>query len=729
MAICYNGGMKKILNYSILAGLFLIPFLAFFVPSSMFFPFISGRGFAFRIIVEIIFGLYVILAFLDSEYRPKMSWLTKSILFFTAAILISDILGANPYKSLWSNYERMEGFVLIAHLVAYYFVASAVLTKQKWNWLFNTTIFASLAMSFYGLFQLLGVAAINQGGVRVDGTLGNATYLAIYLVFHIFLGIYMIVGSNIKWQKWGYGIVAVFELVILYYSATRGAILGLIGGLFLTGLLLAWKERENKTLRRVAFGIIGIFILLVGGFIAMRNSSLVKQNPVLSRFSTLGIAEFKTQGRYFVWPMAIKGFMERPILGWGQENFNFVFNKYYNPGLFEQEEWFDRTHDIFLDWLIAGGIVGFLAYASMYFAFFYYLWRRTSPLTYSQKSVLTGMFVAYIFHNIFVFDNLISYIMFFTFIAFMHSISTTEKKIDSTYSSKTFNPDISNYIIAPVVVILTIATIYFVNVPALQANRTLIQALTPQADGNAEKNLELFHKVFDYNSFGNTEAVEHLAQLTSQIQGSEAPDALKQKFYEYSKEKILEKVAQTPNDARYLVFAGSFFNRFGQYDEAIKYLSRALVESPNKQSIYFEIGTSYLGKGDTAKAFEMFKKAYELKPDSLESKIIYTIGAIYTKNAKVLQQMAGQISEDIIIRDNRFITAYANIGDYGSVINILLARIQKDPTNTQLRLDLASTYMAVGRKQEAINIIQQLIKEHPEFKAQGEEYIRQIQNS
>src|SRR3989338_1506886 len=86
---------KKILNYSVLTGLFLIPFIGFIVPGAMFFPFISGKGFTFRILVEIIFGLWINLAFLDAQYRPKMSWITKSVLFFVVAIFVSDLLRAN----------------------------------------------------------------------------------------------------------------------------------------------------------------------------------------------------------------------------------------------------------------------------------------------------------------------------------------------------------------------------------------------------------------------------------------------------------------------------------------------------------------------------------------------------------------------------------------------------------------------------------------------------------
>ncbi|MCX6701622.1 MAG: O-antigen ligase family protein [Candidatus Zambryskibacteria bacterium] len=383
---------KNILKYLTLGGLFAIPFIAFIVPSGMFFPFISGKGFAFRILVEILFGLFVMLAFIDKEYRPKFSWLTKSFILFTFIILIADLLGQNPYKSLWSNYERMEGFVLLAHLLLYYLVVSSVInTKELWNKLFNTSIFASVLMSFYGLFQLAGKIGISQGGVRLDGTFGNATYLAIYLVLHIFLCLYMLVSESQKnWQKWTYGSIIVLETIMLYFTATRGAILGLIGGLLLAGILIVWKEKENKTLRKIAYWLAGGVVVVILGFILLRGTPLVKNSPVLSRFSNLGFSEFQTQGRYYVWPMAVKGIMDRPLLGWGQESFNFVFNKYYDPGLFGQEEWFDRTHDLVLDWLIAGGIIGFLAYVSMYVAFFYYIWRKKSVLNTAQKSIITG---------------------------------------------------------------------------------------------------------------------------------------------------------------------------------------------------------------------------------------------------------------------------------------------------------------------------------------------------
>ncbi len=721
---------KNILKWVVYIGLLFIPFIPFIVPSSMFFPFISGKGFAFRIVVEVIFGAYVLWALIDQSVRPKMTWITKSVLLFTFIMLIADLFGANPYKSLWSNYERMEGFVLLAHLLLYYIVVSSVVnTKDLWNKYINTILVSSGIMSVYGLFQASGLATINQGGVRVDGTFGNAAYLAIYLVFTIFLSIYILLDSNLpKWQRWVYGPLVLLQSVILYFTATRGAILGIIGGLVVTALLILWKERESKKLKNAFMYVLGAFVVLVICFFAFRKTEFVNKNPVLSRFSTLSFSEFKTQGRYFVWPMALKGIAERPVLGWGQENFNFVFNKYYDPQMFGQEEWFDRTHNVVLDWLIAGGVLGFGSYVLIYIALLYYIWRKESQLKNSEKSVLTGLVIAYVFHNLFVFDNLISYIMFFTILAYVHSRNERTVDISGSFYNKIIGAETFNYIAVPVVAVAIAGVVYFVNIPAISANTTLIQAISPQSEGGIDKNLSLFKEAFSQNSFGSSETLEQLVTSAAQVIGAQTgpTNEQKQAFYELAKTKLEEKIKQVPNDARYLVFAGSFYNRIGQNDEAIRYLDQALLLSPRKQTILFELGSAHLGKKDFQKVSQYFKQAYDSKPESKESAILYAISAIYTKNDSVLKELASKLDPQVIVSDNRFLSTYVNVGDYNSALNILNIRLQADPKNKDTRLSLASVYATMGQKQNAINVLRSIIADDPTFKEQGEYYISEL---
>src|SRR3990170_1013873 len=181
----------RYLKYVIFTGLFLVPFVPFLVSSSFFFPFITTKVFAWRIIVEIIFVAWLSLALVDTEYRPRKSVILYSVLGFLIAIGLADLFGVAPVKSFWSNFERMEGFIALLHIGAYFIVASSVLDTEKlWKSFWNTTLVASFIMFIYGLFQLAGAIEINQGGTRVDGTFGNSTYMAVYMLFHIFLAGY-----------------------------------------------------------------------------------------------------------------------------------------------------------------------------------------------------------------------------------------------------------------------------------------------------------------------------------------------------------------------------------------------------------------------------------------------------------------------------------------------------------------------------------------------------------
>src|SRR5581483_7109947 len=160
-------------------------------------------------------------------------------------------------------------------------VASSVMATEKlWQRFLEWSLWSSVLVSVYSLFQLAGKLPINQGGVRVDATFGNATYLAIYLVFNIFFALILIMRDSILWKRITYGIIAVVEFIILIYTGTRGSVLGLIGGLILSSLLIALFDKKESKRRIVAASILGGVIVLVGGFLLLKNASFIQKSPV-----------------------------------------------------------------------------------------------------------------------------------------------------------------------------------------------------------------------------------------------------------------------------------------------------------------------------------------------------------------------------------------------------------------------------------------------------------------
>src|SRR3989344_5107438 len=172
--------------------IFALPAVALVAPMNMFFPFITGKAFLFRVAVELAFLLYIALAVSDKTYRPKWDALTIAFAIFTGVAFLADIFALNPGKALWSNFERMDGFVTVIHLFLYFIVASFVLKSRKdWKVWMLSVVAISVYMLFFCFLQLAGEAKINQGGVRVDGFLGNASYLAVYLLFPFFFFLYL----------------------------------------------------------------------------------------------------------------------------------------------------------------------------------------------------------------------------------------------------------------------------------------------------------------------------------------------------------------------------------------------------------------------------------------------------------------------------------------------------------------------------------------------------------
>lgn len=725
----------KLTRYFILGGVFLTPFLVLIVADFLFFPFITGKNFTFRILVEIIFALWLILTIFDKNYRPHFNWPGRRknwlLIIFSVFILIlilSTFLGVNSYRSFWSNYERMEGLITYLHLFALFLVLISIMDSERlWRRLLNTSLGVSVLVAIYGFFQLAGKLAIHQGGVRLDATLGNASYLAIYMAIHVFLAL-MFLFITKKWWQWFYFPIAVLDLIILYYTATRGALLGLVGG-FILGLILLTFFHPAKKIKLVSASLLGLLIILIVSFFFIKNSDFIRQSSVLSRFSEISFQETTTQSRLIIWKMAWQGFKERPILGWGLENFNLIFNKYYEPALWRQEPWFDRAHNVFLDRLTANGSLGLLAYLGLFISALYYLWLpfKKNNFSTTESAVLTSMLAVYFFHNIFVFDNLISSLLFITILAY---ISGKSSKRQTPLPEKKIVPSLSGLGVkssyALIIGVVTIFIVYYLNIPAILAGSDLIKALSVSGQGDFQSSLSEFQKAVSRRSFGSGESREQLASFTSQIiTFSNVSNDLKQKAFNLTVSEMKKQINQSPNDIRYLVFLANVYNRAQQYGEAIGILEKAIELSPQKQQLYFELGTSYLNKAEYEKGFEILKKAFELDPSFEEARRIYALAAIfYGKN-----DLAEELMKDYggtIIPDERFIQAYNASKQFDKVVAIWELFVAKSPNNPQYRISLAAGYLQLGEREKAIEQLEKAIELEPRFREQGEYYIKEI---
>jgi tetratricopeptide (TPR) repeat protein len=525
------------------------------------------------------------------------------------------------------------------------------------------------------------------------------------------------------------GLAALFT-IILYYTATRGAILGLLGGL-LVASLFGLLNKGNKFQRKLSIGYVTAFLVIVLGFLAVKDTAFVRSSQVLNRFATISPSELKTEGRSFVWPIAVKGIGEHPILGWGQENFNYVFNEHYVPGMYRIEPWFDRAHNIFLDWAIAGGLLGLLSYLSLYIVLLYYVWKPTaenqsgkqSGLSNSDKALITGLVAAYFFHNLFVFDHLISYILFISLLAFVDS------KIESPhfFGNSTAEEGTVRAVAAPVALALIVA-IYVFNMRPISANTSLISALTALQTGDAQGAVAGFEKAYDKSRLGRPEVVEQIATNAPAILSSQIPIEDKNAFYAFATDAVKAQADELPGDARYQLLAGTFLENTGKFDEALVYLEKARVLTPGKQLVYYEIAGAYINKADYKTGLSILKTAYELDTKNPDAEAAYLVGAIYAGDRGLEAELKADLKtkSPSAVSDDRVVNAYLAMNRTAEVVAIFKERLASNPNDPQSYVNVAAAYLKMNDKAGAIRTLEELGAALPQYKTTADGYIAQI---
>lgn len=435
-----------------------------------FFPFIGGKYYFFRVSVEVslaFFILYWAFAAPAGDVRRRLERvfekpLSIAVSVFVLMVLLSTIFAYDSHAAFWSNYERGEGAFQMFHYYLFFFLLLALFESGRdWHLLFKCSLMAAVFMILYGVAAAAGIDGFigpydsMAGGFwsklfsnsRFQGSLGNPAYVSPYLMFSMFFALWLLARSGLTaWRRLPYIVSLSLSLLFFILAQTRGAFLGLavaIPAFFI--VLSATGQRMQKVVALGLATVIGIGAILF----AVRNNPLVQRLPG-GRLLELGnVQTFQT--RLWTWGSAWQGFKERPLLGWGLENFTAVFDKYFDPRHFRPgentETWFDRSHSVVFGYLTEIGIFGFASYLAMFAVFYAQLLTRIVPFLSKKRergkevslhpfhgALLAAVPVGYLIQGIALFDVLPIYINVFLFLAFAAYLFVSREPVISAAS-------------------------------------------------------------------------------------------------------------------------------------------------------------------------------------------------------------------------------------------------------------------------------------------------------
>ncbi len=792
--------MQSIIKKVVWVSLCVVPFIALYVADGkgvdvfnwgtpgMYFPFISGKNMLFRTMVEIAFAGWTILALHDSKYRInfKKSPLAIAYAIFVVVLLVADILGVDPAKSMISNYERMEGFVAHIHFFAYFLVLIAMLQDLKsWQTMWKVFLAGNFAVLIWAYGQLLGAQGyifrdyfpnvgawfstrfpIHLSDTRLDSTIGNSAYFAIFCLINGFIA--ALLWSQSKEndgnkKHWVYPTLIVLNLVALFYSGTRGTIIGLVVaallglGLYVFKLVDSQKEtiavavstilylgysavslffnndwlqvfqtvsyvyafillagsisiliRFEEKYRRIGAGVFIGIIAVIFLFQAIKTTELVASSPTLARIASISPRDITTGSRLAIWKISFDAWKERPIFGYGQDNFSYIYARKFIPEkMWNLEAWYDRSHDVFFDWLVAGGILGLLSYLSLYFVAIYLMWGRKNEMSFREKAILTGVIAGYFVHNIFVFDNMTSYILFFALLAY---ISNRTKESHNIHHKSFSIPDEQiSLLYAPVVGILLVVIFYYVNYKPFLVNQYLIQGMNinqliqkmPFAEA-VKIQEDSFVKAIGLNTLGSEEAREQFLQMGVRVSQVNIPKEISEADRKASidavgslikaiRDDIKASFPAHKEDVRMLSLYGTFYSGIGDANSAEEILTLAHTLAPKKQLISFDLIRTYLMQNKASEAYSLAAETYDNQPIYPTAAKWYALSSVY----------AGKWNE-----------SHTHIADKG----------QTTPFDADILKALVDTKQ-IGL---AIQLLNELKKTNPEYSSQVDTYISQL---
>lgn len=463
----YERNLRNALLVAIAAGLFLILLMPLIVNAPplvpTYFPFIVGKALFFRMMIEIIFGLWLVLIFRFPEFRLPRSWLITILSVYLVAALLAAFFGVSFTRSFWSTYERMEGVANLLHWFTFILVVASVVRQVKyWRWLLNANLAVGLFVAFVGIAQFYGVKVISyiEQKQRIDSTLGNPVYVGAVMAVNIMMALALLAhtfeakataeveqaksgkkrrrpqrtepeGIPLVWfQRLFYVVVIGTDLYALFLAGARGAFFGLAAALFaFTIAYILWGR--VKMVRMAGLAAVAVLVL-IGILLAIGiDSRFVRQTlapkiPLVQEMVNFTSPETSVTKRWTAVRMALRGFADKPVFGWGPENFSIIYDRYVPATAFERgPESFDEPHSKPVEELATKGIVGFIPYMLLWAVMLWWLVRvlKNRSLPAQLFMMLMGAaLVGYFVQNLNLFDTPATSLQFYLLVGFMVSL-------------------------------------------------------------------------------------------------------------------------------------------------------------------------------------------------------------------------------------------------------------------------------------------------------------------
>ena len=196
----------------------------------------------------------------DRARTDRITWRTPlalPTLILVGLYLVASALSVVPYVSFMGSYQRLQGtYSTFSYIVIFFMLLLNMRRREQLDRLVTAVVMTSLPIAFYGLLQhgdgTTSIDPLPWGGdvtSRVASNMGNAIFVAAYLIMAFFLTLGRVIESfrAILTEKESrlsdilrassYVFIGAVQLIAFGFADSRGPLLGWLPGMFIFGLV------------------------------------------------------------------------------------------------------------------------------------------------------------------------------------------------------------------------------------------------------------------------------------------------------------------------------------------------------------------------------------------------------------------------------------------------------------------------------------------------------------
>lgn len=379
--------------------------------NGLIYPYLVPKTLLFYALSLLSIGVFAVLVaerhtFFWARLKEKGAWIPAALLLVA---YVSSMFGTDFYRSFWSLLVRGDGLLMLTCAVTSFYLILLYADRAFSSQLLRTVAAVASFVALYGIIEWL------ISGGRIGSLLGNAAFFAGYLGLSFFA---TLAAANTLSGIWRRTVLvgAGLQFVAIILTATRGTMLALgVAGATLVAYFAVRGEGKSRT--RAAWVLVALAVC--GGlFFTFRAEIANVPFTPIARIASISTSEQDVASRLFIWEHMTTEIQKAPMLGVGGEHVSTLFSRFYDPSEI-REEWFDRSHNAFLDYAAQYGIAGLALYLALIGMFFVSAARLTRRGDTSLALLSALLAITYAVQNFFVFDTVSSFWLILALLALL----------------------------------------------------------------------------------------------------------------------------------------------------------------------------------------------------------------------------------------------------------------------------------------------------------------------